>query len=472
MIEFDSSVRRLEHDVLVGGYPLRLLRLTPEAANALTTSMMGMTTSTGTQIEKFLIDQGFAHAVRPLGLDAHSQVTAVVPAFIPGQELRIDPQLRTLATIVVDDGNQPQLVGSGQGLSIVRTGSRPSGPAVARNLGVNRVRTDLILFTDHDVVLTQHLIEALSAHFDDSRVVAAAPRIVTLQGRGLASLLERGRCALDLGPHRAWVRPGHRVSYVPSAVLMVRRSAFETAHGFDPRLLVGEDVDLVWRLSSAGRLVYDANVIAGHRARPNLRDALRRRMQYGMSAAALEQRHPGRLRHLEVPGIFLAPVLGLLLGGPVGGAAGTLLATLPAQRRLVSIRRSQAMGIAVRGQVQAWRSVARYAVRPALPVTALAASMSPRFRNRLLPVLAAGYLTDLALRARESRALQVTAEDPAVLVRVPVEQAMIAGVVDDLAYSAGVWLGCIQRRSFAALIPKVQFSWSRRSRTGSRVPGP
>lgn len=314
MIEFDSSVRRLEHEVLVGGYPLRLLRLTPEAANALTTSMMGMTTSTGVQIEQFLIDQGFAHAITPLGSNAHAQVTAVIPAFIPGQDLRIDPRLRRLATVVVDDGNQPRLVDSGQTASVVRTGTTPSGPALARNLGASKARTDLILFTDHDVVLTPHLIEALTAHFDDSRVVAAAPRIVTLRGRGLANLLETGRCALDLGPHRAWVHPGHRVSYLPSAVLMVRRNAFETANGFDPRLLVGEDVDLVWRLSSAGRLVYDANAIAGHRARPNIRDAMRRRMQYGMSAAALEQRHPGRLRHLEVPGLFLVPVLGLLLG--------------------------------------------------------------------------------------------------------------------------------------------------------------
>jgi len=426
-------------------------------------SMTGTNTITGTRIEEFLIAQGFAHAVASRDFDAHSQVTAVIPAFIPEQDLRIDPQLQRLTTVVVDDGNKPPLTDSSPTVSVVRTGAAPSGPALARNLGASKVETDLILFTDHDVVLTRHLVETLATHFNDSGVVAAAPRVLTLQGGGLANLLECGRCALDLGPHRAWVSPGNRVSYVPSAVLMVRRTAFEKAHGFDPQLLVGEDVDLVWRLSLTGRLAYDANVIAGHRARANVRDAMRRRMQYGMSAATLEQRHPGRLRHLEVPGLFLVPVLGLLFGGPAGGGAGTLLATLPAQNRLSSIRRSQAVGIALRGQVQAWRSVARYAIRPALPVTVLAAGMSPRFRKRLLPVLAAGYLTDLALRAGESRALQVTGNGGAVMVKVPVELAMVAGVADDLAYSAGVWLGCIQRRSFAALRPKVQFSWTKRS---------
>ena len=57
---------------------------------------------------------------------------------------------------------------------------------------------------------------------------------------------------LDLGPDEGEVGPDRAVRYVPTAALVVRRSALEEAGGFDPTLRVGEDVDLVWRLVEAG----------------------------------------------------------------------------------------------------------------------------------------------------------------------------------------------------------------------------
>ena len=45
------------------------------------------------------------------------------------------------------------------------------------------------------------------------------------------------------------MRPGSPVAYVPTAALVVRRSALEALDGFDEALAVGEDVDFVWRLT-------------------------------------------------------------------------------------------------------------------------------------------------------------------------------------------------------------------------------
>ena len=79
------------------------------------------------------------------------------------------------------------------------------------------------------------------------------------------------------------MRPGSRVSYVPTAALLVRRSALDSvaiddaaipAPGhlagpgplssrgvFDPALRYGEDVDLIWRLHDAGwRVRYEPSV--------------------------------------------------------------------------------------------------------------------------------------------------------------------------------------------------------------------
>ncbi len=81
-------------------------------------------------------------------------------------------------------------------------------------------------------------------HFDDPLVAIVAPRVRSLLGRpqGLISRYLAARSPLDMGPREADVKPGGRVSYVPAATLVVRRSVLE--QGFDENLRYGEDVDL------------------------------------------------------------------------------------------------------------------------------------------------------------------------------------------------------------------------------------
>src|SRR6202012_5155309 len=90
-----------------------------------------------------------------------------------------------------------------------------------------------------------------------------APRVVPAAGR--RSTLARylaDRSPLDLGPDPALVRPGGAVSYLPTACVLVRASAFRA---FDESLRYGEDVDLIWRLVDAGAaLRYDPVLTVRH----------------------------------------------------------------------------------------------------------------------------------------------------------------------------------------------------------------
>ncbi|HXR54921.1 MAG TPA: hypothetical protein VN793_07720, partial [Acidimicrobiales bacterium] len=78
-----------------------------------------------------------------------------------------------------------------------------------------------------------------------------APRVVTPTGPSWLARYEAARSPLDLGPIEGKVAPGGRVSYVPSAAIVLRRAA-AAQMCFDERLEAGEDVDLVWRLVEAG----------------------------------------------------------------------------------------------------------------------------------------------------------------------------------------------------------------------------
>src|SRR5206468_8616958 len=106
---------------------------------------------------------------------------------------------------------------------------------------------------------------------------------------------------LDMGDRPSVVGAGSPVPYVPSAALLLRRAA--APDGFDPALEVGEDVDLVWRLSDAGwRVLYDPRATVRHEHRTALPAFARRRLTYARSIALLARRPPGAL-----PAVWVEP---------------------------------------------------------------------------------------------------------------------------------------------------------------------
>src|SRR5690606_35663097 len=105
---------------------------------------------------------------------------------------------------------------------------------------------------------------------------------------GAIARYEAEHSALDMGPAPARVRARSRVSYVPAAALLARVDDLRAVGGFDADLVVGEDVDLVWRLVERGRTVrYEPAAVVAHRHRATLRTWARRRFDYGTSAGPL-----------------------------------------------------------------------------------------------------------------------------------------------------------------------------------------
>src|SRR5207245_10976901 len=131
-----------------------------------------------------------------------------------------------------------------------RRRDRGGGAGAARNTGLAAVRTPLVAFVDSDCVPGPGWLAPLLRHFADPAVAAVAPRISAHErGSGWLARYEAAASALDMGPVESIVRPGARVPYVPAAALLVRRAA--AGRGFAEDMPVGEDVDLIWRLSAA-----------------------------------------------------------------------------------------------------------------------------------------------------------------------------------------------------------------------------
>jgi GT2 family glycosyltransferase len=549
--------------VLVGGSPVRVLRLTPAGSRQVAGWLSGSPVSASAAargLARRLLDSGAAHPDWPANQEPAGQrqplnpgqppnpgeadVTVVIPVRDRHAELArclaglraaaesppvpADPDgshrvssdnskkrgsaaglpARSLVprVIVVDDASaDPRaiaVIAARHGATVIR---RPvnGGPGAARNAGLAAAGTELVAFLDSDCVPAAGWLDRLLPHFADPAVGAVAPRIVPhTQGTSWLARYEGASSTLDMGARPSVVRPGARVSYVPGAALVVRRSA--AGDGFTAGMCVGEDVDFVWRLSDAGwRVRYEPAAVMGHDHRVTFRAWFWRRADYGTSAAALEELHPGAVRPLYASWWTVGAWAAALAGRPLAAAALTGTATALLARRLSRVtgepwpvpgppswrpptarscavtpgkrpakthddaigkdnskkRASAAWVLAVRlaggGTLAAARPLGSALSRTWWPVAIPAAVAVRRLRLPVAALILAPPLLDWADR------------------RPPLDPVryVAARLLDDAAYSIGVWQGCLRRRTLRALLPSIGGRTGAREREVSARPG-
>ncbi|MBW8482688.1 mycofactocin biosynthesis glycosyltransferase MftF [Actinomadura parmotrematis] len=452
-ITLDDGARQLTDELLFGGSPARVLRLTAAGRAAWCELETGPVASPAAgALARRLTDAGLAHPVPPPGPDRRTDLTVVIP--VRDRPVLLDRCLTALGgrhlVIVVDDGSRdPDAVARAvhrHGATLIR---RPvnGGPGAARDTALEAVTSDLVAFIDSDCVPPPGWADRLAAHFADPAVAAVAPCITARADGTGAGRFARANESLGLGGQPGRVVPRTRISYVPTAALVARAAALTAVARdgavFDAAMRVGEDVDLVWRLHEQGwRIRYDPAVRVGHHEPPTWRGLLERRFRYGTSVAPLAQRHPG-----AVPPLVLHPwpavtVAALLAGRPFAAAAAF------GASNLVMLRTLRQAGVPTEGTPRAmldavrqtWLGTGRYATQFAAP--ALAALIVAGGRRRRLA--AASLLLGPAFNTWRERRPDLG----------PARYAL-GSIADDVAYGAGVWTGCWKARTLAPVRPLV-----------------
>lgn len=421
-------------------------------------------------VAALLVDRGLAHPLprpAPVTAGSRAQVAVVVPAHdrVPLLERCLAALSRCgVPVLVVDDASRD---GDAVAAAAARHGARLArqpvnrGPAAARNRGLAETSAPFVAFVDSDVEVPADWLEALLPLFEDPRVAAVGPRVSPRaekdrvrpgagDGGAPGSLLarhEQARSALDMGRRRELVRPGAALGFLPSAALVVRREALggSVEGGFDEALRLGEDVDLVWRLATAGWHVrYEPSVQVRHAARTDAREWLVRRYEYGTSAADLDRRHPGLLAPARVSGWNVAATALLLARRPGAACVVAAGAAVALAHRLREVQAPPRLAAAVVGKgLLADAAAAGHALRREWwPLGWLALGSAPR--SRVARAGAAAMLAPVLLEWVRQR----PAVDPA--------RYAVLRLVEDAAYGSGVLTSSLRGRRWRALRPEVR----------------
>ena len=430
-------------DTLVAGSPIRLFRLAAEGSRLADVLESDGSVPPGTEsLAGRFEEAGAIHPIIGESSQTPADVTVVIPAHDedPARITGLVAQLTDAARVVVVDDGSPTPLSAIHGAEIIRR-EHAGGPAAARNTGAASATTDFVLFLDADTEWNPSCWTTLLGHFDDVRVGLVAPRVASTPGPDLVARYDATESPLDLGAEPARVKPGTRVSYVPSAALLVRRSVLESLGGFDESLRYGEDVDLVWRAIDAGHVCrYEPSAITYHRPRPNVAALLRQRRSYGSAAAGLDSRHPGAATPLRVNRWSAIAWSLVALGHPLLGVGVGAGSTAVLTRKLGSTPHKWlvAARLAGLGNLHAGRLIAGAVTRTWWPISIVAALVSRRLRFALFVALVVPNL----YRWRASR----TDLDPVRYIALR--------AADDAAYGTGVWSGAWRLRRFGALRPR------------------
>ncbi|MEY3070722.1 MAG: mycofactocin system glycosyltransferase [Actinomycetota bacterium] len=446
--QIDSSWWRranTDGDTVVAGSPLKIFRFSSAARSVLEAiEKRDEISVAATNTLHRLIDAGAIHPILESIKTSlqPSDVTVVIPVHNE-DVLRLNALISKLSTahevLLIDDGSTIPLADI-NGARVIRR-EVAGGPAAARNTAIDFVTSSITFFLDADTSLADDSWTKLLAHFEDSSVGVVAPRIASEPGTTLLHRYEASESPLDLGSEPARIRKNSRVSYVPTAALMIRTNLLREHRGFDESLRYGEDVDLVWRLLEADIVCrYEPAVTVHHSPRATLLDAWKQRVSYGSAAAPLDQRHRGAATPLRINrwsagawGTLASgyPLIGLIIGAASTVALERKISSQPDSRQL-------ALRLAGRGNIHAGRMIAQAMTRTWWPIALLLSLCSRRARR---VTCAAIVLPSL---------MSWFTKKPKV---DPVSYCALK-LADDVAYGTGVWKGVIATRDLGALTPK------------------
>jgi glycosyltransferase involved in cell wall biosynthesis len=299
VIEFEQAMPD-QDDLVASAFGLGAAGVVAPVARAIPRpDLMTLKMLTAAEVMPFLTLNGSCpprHVTTPM-------VSVVICAYNAERTMR--PCLESLRkldypnyeVVIVDDGSRDRTAEISMDFPEFRLIRQPNkGLSVARNVGMQAARGDLIAYTDSDCVVDPHwltfMVRAMvESGFDGCGGPNYAPHE---EGRveGCVAASPGAPCHVLTGEDRAEHLAGCNMVFSKSALLAVG--------GFDPQFnAAGDDVDICWRmLESAFRLGFCPSAFVWHFRRNTVKAYYGQQRGYGRAEAMLYAKYPQRFNGL------------------------------------------------------------------------------------------------------------------------------------------------------------------------------
>ncbi|UCD78789.1 MAG: mycofactocin biosynthesis glycosyltransferase MftF [Desulfobacterales bacterium] len=365
---------------------------------------------------------------------------------------KIDYPKDRLEIIVVDDASTDQTpdVVSGFPVRLIRLKQRRQAP-YCRNLAAGQARGELLAMIDSDCLADSGWLRELVPAFKDKTLGAVGGVVDSYYNTNGLDRYEKVKSSLSVSAHFRRSEENDPFFYLPSCNFLVKCDVFLQLGGFNEKLVVGEDVDLCWRLRAhGGHIEYRPEGRVYHKHRNNLTSFCRRRFEYGTSEPLLNRLHPEKIKQMVFPplalsfwtGIILAVTLAHLLWLVLAG--GALITD--AAEKLSKIRKSGTpVGTSLlvfsvfRGYLAFFHHIAAFVSRYYLFLSLILVPIAP--------AASAVILLLHLLAATVEHVIKKPSLNPATF--------LFYFSLEQLSYQLGVWWGCFKNICFRPVNPKI-----------------
>ena len=357
-----------------------------------------------------------------------------------------------LEIIVVDDASTDQTpdVVSHYPVHLIRLKQHKQA-SYCRNLAAQNAGGDILAFIDSDCLADSAWLRELVPAFKDAQLGALGGVVDSYFDKNSLDRYEKVKSSLNVSNWFKRSQKNDPFFYLPACNLLARRHLFLELGGFKEELVVGEDVDLCWRIRKNGyQIEYRPQGRVYHKHRNRVFSFCRRRFDYGTSEPLLNKLHPEKIKKLCFPpltSLFWSSLLLSIIPGfrPLvvvsAGAivADTLKKLLKIKRRKIPVKVSSLLSSVLRSYLAFLHHIAsfvsRYYLFPSLIILPIA---PPVFIAIVMLHLLAGSV-DYVIKRPQLNLISF-------LYYFSLEQ---------LSYQLGVWWGCFKNICFRPIVPKI-----------------
>jgi mycofactocin system glycosyltransferase len=267
-----------------------------------------------------LVRKGFLEQTGVAAMETLPSISIIIPVYNRLQDIKacldsllhLDYPCDKLEIIVVDDASTDETpdVVSRYPVVMIRNKENRQAP-YCRNRAAARARGDILAFIDSDCLSDSNWLLELVPAFKDLKIAAVGGLVESYYHTRPLDRYEQVRSSLKMGlwPQRS--ASNNSFFYVPSCNLLVRKEVFMQTGGFDEALVVGEDVDLCWRIRNRGfHIEYQPAGRVFHKHRNRIGAFCSRRFDYGTSEPLLNRIYPWKVKQM-----VLAPLAALFWAG-------------------------------------------------------------------------------------------------------------------------------------------------------------